>query len=155
MTTRRWTAAAARYTDALQFYEGPGASVTYAGKAYLCKAIAEWAESRSLWLDCTGETEIRMALAGGVSRERILVHGVKKSPADLESAVRHAGTIVVDNLYELERLTALFRTSGEGFPDLWLRLLPGTAVQTHHAHTQTGQHGSKFGMTAGGSPSGR
>lgn len=30
---------------------------------------------------------------------------------------------------------------------IWLRLLPGVAVHTHHAHTQTGQHGSKFGMT--------
>ena len=31
--------------------------------------------------------------------------------------------------------------------NLWLRLLPGVAVTTHHAHTQTGQHDSKFGMT--------
>ncbi len=30
---------------------------------------------------------------------------------------------------------------------IWLRLLPGVAVHTHHAHTQTGQHDSKFGMT--------
>jgi diaminopimelate decarboxylase len=28
-----------------------------------------------------------------------------------------------------------------------LRLLPGVAVHTHHSHTQTGQHDSKFGMT--------
>ena len=32
-------------------------------------------------------------------------------------------------------------------PILWLRLQPGIAVATHHAHTQTGQHDSKFGMT--------
>jgi diaminopimelate decarboxylase len=31
--------------------------------------------------------------------------------------------------------------------NLWLRLVPGVAVRTHHAHTQTGQHDSKFGMT--------
>jgi diaminopimelate decarboxylase len=31
--------------------------------------------------------------------------------------------------------------------NIWLRLLPGVAVHTHHAHTQTGQHDSKFGMT--------
>ena len=31
--------------------------------------------------------------------------------------------------------------------NLWLRLLPGVAVHTHHAHTQTGQYDSKFGMT--------
>ena len=33
------------------------------------------------------------------------------------------------------------------FPNFWLRLLPGVAVETHHVHTQTGQHDSKFGMT--------
>ena len=31
--------------------------------------------------------------------------------------------------------------------NLWLRLLPGVAVRTHHSYTQTGQHDSKFGMT--------
>jgi diaminopimelate decarboxylase len=30
-------------------------------------------------------------------------------------------------------------------PDFWLRLQPGLAVETH-AHIQTGQAGSKFGM---------
>ncbi len=135
-------ASAARYASALQFYEGPAAGLTYAGKAYLCRAIAEWVESRGLWLDCTGQTEIRMAQAGGVPRERILVHGVNKSPADLNAALEAAGTIVVDNLHELERLRRL----PPPLPNLWLRLLPGAAVQTHHPHTQTGQPGSKFGL---------
>jgi diaminopimelate decarboxylase len=31
--------------------------------------------------------------------------------------------------------------------NLWLRLLPGVTVTTHHTHTQTGHHESKFGMT--------
>jgi diaminopimelate decarboxylase len=57
------------------------------------------------------------------------------------------GTIVVDNLTELKRLSELFTIHYSPFPDLWLRLLPGVAVETHHAHTQTGQHDSKFGMT--------
>ncbi len=148
MTTRRWTPPRRATRKPSAYIKAPARRITYAGKAYLCKAIAEWAESRSLWLDCTGETEIRMALSGGVSREHILVHGVNKSPADLESALLHAGTIVVDNLFELERLVSLYDSGAENSPVLWLRLLPGTAVQTHHAHTQTGQHGSKFGMTA-------
>lgn len=133
---------ARRYTSALELYAGPPASITYAGKAYLCRAIAEWVRERGLWLDCTGETEIRMAQAGGVPRQHILVHGVNKSPADLAAALEAAGTLVVDNLHELERLLPL----PGPLPDLWLRLLPGTPVQTHHAHTQTGQPGSKFGL---------
>ena len=134
------------YRDALARYYPAAASITYAGKAFLCKAIAEWAHARDLWVDCTGEGEIVIAAAGGVSREGMLVHGVNKSMGDLQHAVEQAGTIVVDNLTELERLAGLF-PGRHPFPDLWLRLMPGVAVETHHAHTQTGQAGSKFGMT--------
>jgi diaminopimelate decarboxylase len=140
--------AAGGYKSALASHYPRPASVTYAGKAFLCKAIAQWTDSHGLWVDCTGEGEISIAVAGGVPPEHILVHGVNKSTADLKSAIQHAGTIVVDNLSELKQLSELFTThSSSHFPDLWLRLLPGLAVETHHAHTQTGQHESKFGMT--------
>ena len=141
------------YKSALaSLYRGP-ASVTYAGKAFLNLAIAQWTQSHNLFVDCTGEGEIAIAVAGGVPWEHILVHGVNKSSADLKSAIRHAGTIVVDNLTELHRITDLLpnhesrHRTRRVFPNLWLRLLPGLAVETHHAHTQTGQHDSKFGMT--------
>ncbi len=140
-------AAAADYKVALaSFYPGP-ASVTYAGKAYLCKTLARWTRSHDLWVDCTGEGEIAIARAGGVPRVRIFAHGVNKSVADLKSALRHAGTIVVDNLIELERIAQMATQHAIRNTSLWLRLLPGLAVETHHAHTQTGQHESKFGMT--------
>ncbi len=140
--------AVADYKSALASHYPAAGSVTYAGKAFLNLAIAQWTQTHELFVDCTGEGEIAMAVAGGVPRERILVHGVNKSMADLESAMKYAGTIVVDNLTELERLSNLFPTSHSLFPNLWLRLLPGVAVETHHAHTQTGQHDSKFGMTS-------
>ena len=139
--------AAAGYKSALASHYPEPASVTYAGKAFLCKAFAQWTQEHGLWVDCTGEGEIAIAVAGGVPREHILVHGVNKSAADLKSAIQHAGTIVVDNLTELHRIANLFPTPNSHFPNLWLRLLPGLAVETHHAHTQTGQHDSKFGMT--------
>ncbi|MBE0670489.1 MAG: diaminopimelate decarboxylase [Anaerolineales bacterium] len=139
--------AALGYKNALALhYPGP-ASVTYAGKAFLCTAVAQWTQSHGLYVDCTGEGEIAIAAAGRVSREHILVHGVNKSINDLSSAIQQAGTIVIDNLTELKNLAELFEGHSSFFPDLWLRLLPGVAVDTHHAHTQTGQHDSKFGMT--------
>jgi diaminopimelate decarboxylase len=139
-------AAADSYRMALaSHYPGP-ASVTYAGKAFLCKAIAQWTQQHNLFVDCTGEGEIAIAMAGGVPRERILVHGVNKSTADLKSAFQNAATLVVDNLTELKRISQTLR-SARSDTNLWLRLLPGVAVETHHAHTQTGQHDSKFGMT--------
>ncbi len=140
-------ASVAEYQTALQkFYPAP-ARITYAGKAFLCKALAAWTQTHALSVDCTGEGELAIAVAGGVPRENILVHGVNKSIADLQAAIKDAGTIVVDNLTELRHLIHLFGNLQSPVSSLWLRLLPGVAVHTHHAHTQTGQHDSKFGMT--------
>jgi diaminopimelate decarboxylase len=146
--------AAADYTSALASHNPSTrsgcrpapASVTYAGKAFLNRAIAQWTQFHSLCVDCSGEGETAIALAGGVPREHILVHGVNKSEADLKSALQNAGTLVVDNIFELTRIKKLI-TNYQSPPPIWLRLLPGLAVETHHAHTQTGQQDSKFGMT--------
>jgi diaminopimelate decarboxylase len=96
--------AAAGYKSALASHYPMTASVTYAGKAFLNTAIAQWTQFHNLFVDCTGEGEIAIALAGGVPREHILVHGVNKSIADLKSAIQNAGTIVVDNMTELQTL---------------------------------------------------
>ena len=150
------------YTDALASYYPASAHITYAGKAFLCKAIAQWTQQHDLFVDCTGEGEIAIAVAAGVPREHILMHGVNKSVDDLKSALQNAGTIVVDNLTELKRMHVILREqsdrrisgneeetlrSAQSDISIWLRLLPGVAVHTHHAATQTGQHDSKFGMT--------
>ena len=143
-------AAVTDYDSALRSYYPAPSRITYAGKAFLCKALAEWTQTHDLLVDCTGEGEIAMAVAGSVPRENILVHGVNKSVSDLRAALKHAGTIVVDNLTELRNVvtTSVVATKvATTFPHLWLRLLPGVAVHTHHTHTQTGQHDSKFGMT--------
>ena len=140
-------ASVAAYQGALKAYYPMASDITYAGKAFLCKAITQWTQYHHLWLDCTGEGEIAIAVSGKVQRENILVHGVNKSTADLKSAIQHAGTIVVDNLFELHHIAKLFPISYAPFRNLWLRLQPGIAVATHHFHTQTGQEDSKFGMT--------
>ena len=128
-----------------EFYPG-SSGITYAGKAFLCQAMVQWTQQQSLWLDCTGAGELAIAAAAKAPRAHILVHGVNKSQADLQAALLTAGTIVVDNLVELERLAALARQATAPLPNLWLRLRPGVAVETH-AHTQTGQDDSKFGMS--------
>ncbi len=137
-------AAVEAYRQALKDHYPAAANLTHAGKSFLCKAVARWTLNHDLWIDCTGEGEMAIALAGKVPRANLLVHGVNKSPADLAFAFQHAGTVVVDNLTELQRIREWI---GRPMPDLWLRLLPGVAVQTHHVHTQTGQQDSKFGMT--------
>lgn len=138
-------AAVDAYQRALAQYYPGGGGVTYAGKAFLCVAAAQWTQRHHLLLDCTGAGELQVAATAGVARKQILVHGVNKTAADLAAAVAQAGIIVVDNLTELERLAALLAQS-PAQPELWLRVRPGTAVETH-AYRQTGQEDSKFGLS--------
>ena len=137
-------AAVDEYRASLAAHYPGGAGITYAGKALMNLAAARWAAGRGLWVDCTGAGELYIAARAGVPRAQILVHGVNKSAADLQAALETAGTIVVDNLWELERLAALSAGVAD-FPQLWLRVRPGLAVETH-AFRQTGQDDSKFGM---------
>src|SRR5258706_14613973 len=123
--------AVTEYKSALRVYYPGESQITYAGKAFLCKAIAAWTQSHNLIVDCTGEGEIGIAVAGGVPHEHILVHGVNKSVADLKSGLKYAGTIVVDNLTEIKTLESdslLSNLSEQASAlQIWLRLLPGAA----------------------------
>lgn len=132
------------YRQALATYPAL-TGITYAGKAYLCKAVAQWAQQKGLKVDCTGGGELAIAIAARVSKEHILVHGVNKTQADLDAALAHAGIIVVDHLSELKRLIEMASQSTEPIPEIWLRFQPGVAVETHN-FLQTGQAESKFGM---------
>jgi diaminopimelate decarboxylase len=137
-------AAVAAYAAALaRCYPAPS-GITYAGKAFLRLALAQWTQRHDLWVDCTGSGELAVARAAAVPRDHILLHGVNKREALLETALTAAGTIVVDNLTELHRLSTLAK-QGSRLPDLWLRFKPGRAVETH-SHIQTGHEESKFGL---------
>ena len=138
------------YHRALKKYYPAKSGITYAGKAFLTLAMAQWVKNEGLVLDCTGAGELYIAAAANVDRKQILVHGVNKNPEDLDAALAQAGIIVIDNLTELNHLITAFHVSKaariEGpMPELWLRLRPGIAVDTHE-YRQTGQEDSKFGM---------
>ncbi len=75
-----------------EHYPGPG-GLTYAGKSFLNLAAAGWAARRGLVVDCTGAGEISIAVAAGVPKAQILVHGVNKNVTDLEAALRYARRI--------------------------------------------------------------
>ena len=134
------------YQDALnRYYPGP-TGITYAGKASLNLAMARLMAVHGLLLDCTGIGEMHIARTAGVPRAQILMHGVNKSRADLQAGLAQAGTLVVDNLPELEGIAQLVHDRGPA-PALLLRIRPGYAVDTHQFR-QTGQRDSKFGMDA-------
>lgn len=134
------------YRQALARHYPGSSAITYAGKAFLCTALAQWMAHHDVWLDCTGAGELSIAAVADVPRKRILVHGINKSEADLEAALASAAVIVVDNLTELTRLAQMANQGTDEFPELWLRIRPGLPVDTH-AYRQTGQDDSKFGMS--------
>lgn len=137
-------AAADAYRTALARHYPAATGVTFAGKALLLTAAAQWVQRQGFLLDCTGAGELHIATNADLAPEQILVHGVNKSDEDLDAAVAHGGVIVVDNATELARL-AQMAAQGRVLPELWLRVRPGVAVETH-AYRQTGQQDSKFGF---------
>ena len=124
--------------------------ITYAGKAFLCLGMAQWVERHGAYLDCSSAGELYIATQAGFPRQRIVSHGVNKSAGDLLAAIQHAGTLVVDNLDELQRLIPFYLESAPSaaapLPEIWLRLRPGISVPSH-SHVQTGQLDSKFGLS--------
>ena len=62
--------AVADYQSALRTYYPGESHITYAGKAFLCKAIAAWTQHHNLFVDCTGEGEVGIPaqLVGGPAR---------------------------------------------------------------------------------------
>lgn len=135
-----------QYQGALQRFYPASWVLAYAGKAFLCLAMAQWVAVQQISLDCSSAGEVAIARRASVRRERILLHGVNKSRADLETVLAHVGTLVVDHLDELETLLSIDLSHLPVLPEIWLRLRPGTAAVTH-PYLRTGEAESKFGMS--------
>jgi diaminopimelate decarboxylase len=122
------------------------ATVYYAGKAFLCTAVARWIAEEGLSLDvCTGG-ELAVALRAGFPTERLLFHGNNKSVGELERAVEAGvGRIVVDSFDELVRIAAVAERAGVR-QAVYIRVTPGVEAHTHE-YVQTGQEDQKFGFS--------
>ncbi|GAC1326548.1 MAG: diaminopimelate decarboxylase [Mycobacteriales bacterium] len=124
----------------------PDGDVYYAGKAFLCTAVARLIAAAGLSLDvCTGG-ELAVAERAGFPPERMIFHGNNKSVAELERGLRYGvGRVVVDSFEELARLA--FLADGAGVRQrLWLRVTPGVEAHTHE-FIATGQEDQKFGFS--------
>ncbi len=123
-----------------------GYDIYYAGKAFLCRAVARWVVEEGLSLDvCTGG-ELAVALAAGVPAERLGLHGNNKSSAELERALRAGvGRIVVDSDAEIDRLAGLTARLGVTARVL-VRVTAGVEAHTH-AYIATAHEDQKFGFS--------
>ena len=122
-----------------------GEGVSYAGKAFLCLAMARLVHEEGMHLDVATGGEMHVALAAGVPADRLVLHGNNKSDAELARAREiGVGRIVVDSADELDRLDRLHAADGR-VPRVLLRATPGVEAHTHE-FVQTGQIDSKFGF---------
>ncbi|MDT4892069.1 MAG: diaminopimelate decarboxylase [Pseudonocardiales bacterium] len=123
-----------------------GVSVYYAGKAFLCRAVARWIADEGLGLDvCTGG-ELAVALAADFPAERIGVHGNNKSAAELARAVdARVGHVVLDSFTEIERLAEIAAARGVRQRVL-VRVTVGVEAHTHE-FIATAHEDQKFGFS--------
>lgn len=123
----------------------PRTRVTYAGKAWLSRALLEIIAEEGLALDVVSGGELAFALACGFPSERIHFHGNNKTPDELRAALAaNIDAIVVDGFDEIEMLADL--TKDRSAPqDVLIRLNPGIDVHTHD-YRKTGIPDSKFGL---------
>lgn len=124
----------------------PGESkITYAGKAFLIQAMARLIDEEGLGLDVASAGELHTALTAGFPADRILMHGNNKSDAELEMGLdAGVGRFVVDNFFELRRLSAMAVARGKRQP-IMIRVTPGIDPKTHR-RIRTGQEDTKFGI---------
>ena len=122
-----------------------GDGVAYAGKAFLCRAMAALVHEEGMCIDVATGGELYVALAGGVPAPRLVLHGNNKSEGELTDALKEGvGRIVVDSFDEIDRLEKV--AAGLGVrPLVHVRVTPGVEAHTHE-FVRTGQDDSKFGF---------
>ncbi|MFZ9100878.1 MAG: diaminopimelate decarboxylase [Candidatus Planktophila sp.] len=129
----------------MEFGDSAG-TIYYAAKSFICTAVAQWIKEIGIGIDvCTGG-ELAVALSGGIDPGKIELHGNNKSVSEIDRAVSvGVKTIVMDSLYEIERVAAAAKKYGKR-QAVMLRLTPGIEAHTHEK-ISTAHEDVKFGFS--------
>ena len=134
-------ARAAAFRDAFSDYD-----VYYAGKAFLCTAVARWIKEEGLFLDVCSDIELTVALRAEVDPARIGYHGNNKSAMELRRAiVEGVGRIIVDSFHEVERVASIAAETGLT-ARVMVRVTAGVEAHTHE-YIATAHEDQKFGFS--------
>ncbi len=126
-----------------------GADVYYAGKAFLCTAVARWIMEEGLNLDTCSAGELTVAQRVGFPGERIALHGNNKTVAEIHQALAYGvGRIVVDSFEEIDRVAAVATELGIVAP-VMVRATVGVEAHTHE-FIATAHEDQKFGFSLAG-----
>jgi diaminopimelate decarboxylase len=123
-----------------------GYDVYYAGKAFLCTAVARWVAEERLSLDVCSDGELTVALRAGTDPARIGYHGNNKTAMELRRAVdAGVGRIIVDSFHEIERVADVARQLGVR-QGVMVRVTAGVEAHTHE-FIATAHEDQKFGFS--------
>ena len=135
------------WDKALKDAFGPNAgTVYYASKAFICTEVARWIKEIGIGIDVSTGGEMAVALAGGIDPSKIEVHGNNKSLGEIEKAISvGVESIVIDSLYEIERVADAAKKAGK-VQRVLLRITPGIQAHTHES-IATAHEDVKFGFS--------
>ena len=123
-----------------------GWRVYYAGKSFLCTAVARWVAAEGLGVDVCSGGELAVALRAGVDPKLIGLHGNNKSEEELRAGLAAGvGRIIVDSFDEIGRLERL-ATYLEVRPRVMVRVTTGVEAHTHE-FIATAHEDQKFGFS--------
>jgi diaminopimelate decarboxylase len=123
-----------------------GWDVYYAGKAFLCTAVARWIAEEGLCLDVCSAGELTVALRAGFDPARIGYHGNNKTVAELRRAVAEGvGRIIVDSFQEIDRIAMITADTGMT-ARVMVRVTAGVEAHTHE-YIATAHEDQKFGFS--------
>jgi len=121
-------------------------TVYYASKAFICTELARWIKEIGIGIDVSTGGEMAVALAGSIDPSKIEVHGNNKSLSEIEKAISvGVELIVIDSLYEIERVAEAAQRAGK-VQRVLLRITPGIQAHTHES-IATAHEDVKFGFS--------
>lgn len=133
------------YKNAMEKYYGGNGLILYASKAFSSKFIYKVVKEEGLGIDVVSGGELYTAIKSDFPMDRVYFHGNNKTVDELCMAVENRiKCVVVDNVYELEKLNEIAQKKGI-VQDIMFRIKPGVDAHTH-SFIQTGQIDSKFGV---------
>ncbi|MBO5402938.1 MAG: diaminopimelate decarboxylase [Clostridia bacterium] len=133
------------YKNAIDEYYGGKGLALYASKALCTMYTARVAAEEGLGADVVSGGEIYTLKKAGFPMEKVFFHGNNKTDDEIELAMDcGVGHIVVDNIYELDRVNQAAAKRNAVQPILF-RIKPGIDAHTHD-FVRTGQIDSKFGV---------
>lgn len=135
---RRYERALLKYTDKVK--------VLYAAKANENPVIIKTLAKEGAGADIFSLGEMRAALEGGMSPEKLLFNGSSKTEEDLRTAIELGIKISVDSADELNRIDEISKSMKKEVK-IGFRVNPEINVPTH-PKIATGIKNSKFGIPA-------